>query len=86
VTSALPFGAVLGGRQRLVWRELPVAGLLVGLVLAFVLRAVHASIFSHGGAWVIGVTLGGVAILGIQDWRRARRTARAHSDLAPRTV
>src|SRR5207302_6329129 len=34
---------------------------------------VHGSIFAHGGAWVLGVTLGGAAVAGLGSWRVARR-------------
>ena len=72
-TSAVPFGALLAGRQRLDWRELPLGTLAAGVVLAFVLRSVHEGIFAHSGAWVIGGTLGGAAFATVQAWRRARR-------------
>jgi uncharacterized membrane protein len=74
-TSALPFAAILAGRQRLVWREIPPRGLLLGLAAAAALRAVHASIFAHGGAWVIGVLLAGAAISTRRAWLRAQRLA-----------
>src|SRR6185295_4720536 len=54
-TSAVPFAAILSGRQRLVVRELPWGMLGVGVLLAFALRSVHDSIFASGGAWVIAV-------------------------------
>jgi uncharacterized membrane protein len=44
-TSVLPFGAILAGRQSLIVRELPVAGMVVGLLLAVVLRTFHATLF-----------------------------------------
>jgi len=72
-TSAVPFGAILAGRQRLVWRELPYAALALCLAAAVWLRAVHGAIFDHGGAWVVGVVLGGAAAVGLVSWRRARR-------------
>lgn len=74
-TSALPLGAVLAGRQRLVWRELPLGALGVGLLGAYLLRSVHDGIFAAGGAWVIAVTVGGAVVLGIDAWRRDRRAA-----------
>ena len=72
-TSAVPFGAILAGRQRLVWRELPYAALALCLAAAVWLRAVHGAIFDHGGAWLVGVVLGGAAAVGLVSWRRARR-------------
>jgi len=76
-TSALPFAAILSGQQRLAWGELPAGALLGGLALALWLRTVHGAIFAHGGAWVIGVTIGGAAIFTLQEWRRARRLGSA---------
>jgi uncharacterized membrane protein len=75
VTSAVPFGAVLTGRQRIVWRELPAGALVAGLAVAAGLRAVHDSIFAHGGLWVIVAVVGGAAVFGWVGWRRARRLA-----------
>ena len=73
-TSIVPFAAILAGRQRLVWRELPLAPLAIGVVLAAGLRAVHGSIFAHGGAWVIVSVVGAAGIFTWQTWRRTRRT------------
>jgi len=81
-TSHVPFAAILAGRQQLVWRELPVASPLVGVGLAFALRAVHADIFAHGGAWVIGATLGGAAVFTVAAWLRTRQPA-AVRDVRP---
>ena len=77
VTSALPFAAVLAGRQRIVWRELPWSAFATGFAVSFALRAVHGSILSHGGAWVTGSVVGGAAILSFESWRRARLVVRA---------
>jgi uncharacterized membrane protein len=71
-TSAVPFAAILGGRQRLALRELPLGALAAGLAAAFLLRARHATLLSNGGAWVIGATVGGAAVLTIVSWWRAR--------------
>ena len=76
-TSAVPFAAILSGRQRLVWRELPLGALAAGLALAFTLRAVHGAIFAQHGTWVIAAVLGGAAIATLQSWRRARRLGAA---------
>jgi len=75
VTSAVPFAAIVARRQRLAWREIPPRGLVLGLAVAAALRAVHASIFAHGGAWVIGVVLAGAALSAGRAWRRAQRVA-----------
>ena len=74
-TSAVPFAAIIGGRQRLVWSELPVAPLAASLVVAAALRAVHASLFAYDGAYVIAGVVGGAGII---TWRSARRTRRTH--------
>ncbi len=84
-TSAIPFGAILAGRQHLVWRELPMGAVSVGLALAWGLRSVHDAIFAYDGAWIIGGTVGGALILSVQAWRRARRQ-QARVRLTPRTI
>jgi uncharacterized membrane protein len=61
-TSVVPFAAIIAGRQHVVWRELPIAVLTAGLVLAVAMRAVHDSIFAHGGLFVIAAVVGGGAI------------------------
>src|SRR5438552_3996435 len=76
-TSAVPFAALLAGRQRWVWSELPLGAFATGLAVAVVLRAVHGSIFAHGGAWVIVSVIGGAAIFTWQSARRARRLGAA---------
>jgi uncharacterized membrane protein len=76
VTSMLPFAAVLAGRQRIVWHELPWAALAVALAAAYALRVAHASIFAHGGRGVIAVVVGGAAVLALQSWRRTTRSPR----------
>jgi uncharacterized membrane protein len=88
VTSAVPLAAVLAGRQRIAWRELPLGALLLGAVLALALRHVHEGIFSSGGAWFIGVTVGGAAVLALQAWRRGRRVhpGAGGSTLRPREL
>ena len=75
-TSAVPFHAILLGRQRLVARELPLGALALGVVAAWGLRRGHASIFAHGGAWVVLAVVGGALLASIQAWRRAERRRR----------
>jgi uncharacterized membrane protein len=74
-TSGIPFAAIVAGRQRLVWRELPLGLLATSVVLTVALRWVHASIFAAGGAWIMAVTIGGVVLLEIAT--RVRRRAAA---------
>jgi uncharacterized membrane protein len=79
-TSTIPFAAILAGRQRLVWHELPFAGIALGLAAAWLLRSVHAGIFDHGGAWVTGSVVGGAfaaVALAARRERRVRAAARA---------
>jgi uncharacterized membrane protein len=72
-TSAIPFAAILSGRQRVAWRELPIVVLALGLGTALGLRYVHEHIFDHRGAWVVLVTVGGATAIMIASWRRDRR-------------
>lgn len=76
-TSLVPFAAVLAGRQRVVWRELPPAAVPIGLGVAYLLRGVHGAIFSDGGVWVIAAVGGGAALLGLQAWVAPRATGPA---------
>jgi uncharacterized membrane protein len=64
-TSMMPFAAIVSGRQRLVWQELPLKALLVGLGLVFALRAIHEQIFAFGGLLVIAAVIAGAGILGL---------------------
>lgn len=74
-TSAMPFAALIAGRQRLVWRELPLRALAGGLVVALLLRQFHGALFVGGGVWMIVAVIGGGVIASLQGWRRARRVA-----------
>lgn len=78
-TSGIPFAAIAVGRQRLAWRELPLGLLAASVLLTAALRSVHASIFAAGGAWIMGVIVGGVVLLEIAT-RARRRAAAAGSD------
>jgi uncharacterized membrane protein len=81
-SSLLPFAAIAAGRQRLVASELPYATLLLGLVLAWSLRAVHGHLFDHGGAYVIAaVVIGPLSIL-VGERRRERRGSRLTPTIA----
>jgi len=75
-TSAVPFAAMVSGRQRFVWRELPVAALAIGCGLAIMLRwRWHDAVLADGGAWIIGTFVVGALIAGSNAWRRSRRAA-----------
>lgn len=81
-TSAVPFAAIVAGRQPLAWRELPVAGLIFGLVLALAARAWHDSLFAGGGWWIVAVVVGGGSVAGTAAWRRSKRLAERRDGLA----
>ena len=70
-TSIVPFAAILTGRQRVVVRELPLGALALGGAAAWALGGpAHASIFAHGGAYVVIAVLGGAALASLQAWQR----------------
>ena len=71
-TSFWPFASQLRG-EPLVARELPWYALAGSLLVALWFRQVHASLFAHGGAWVILALLGGAVVASLNAWRRARR-------------
>jgi len=71
-TSIVPLAAIVAGRQRLVWRELP-AEAVMGIGVALGLRSWHDVILAHRGAWFIGFFIGGSIIFGVSAWRRSRR-------------
>ena len=75
VTSAVPFAAIIGGRQRLMPGELSITALAAGLVIAVVLRKVHAGIFALGGTWVIVAVVGGAGVFAWLSTRQAQRAA-----------
>jgi uncharacterized membrane protein len=82
VTSMIPFAAILSGRQRLVWRELPFGSLAAGIAVALLLRTRHDGVLAHGGVWLIVAVLGGAAVAGVQGYRRGRRVRRVRQGLA----
>ena len=69
-TSIVPFVAILTGRQRLGARELPVGALVLGAAAAWALNQAHASIFAHGGAYVVIAVVGGALLSSLQAWQR----------------
>lgn len=72
-TSMLPFAAIVSGRQRLVWSDVPFGPLAVGLASAVALRLGHDSLLAHHGLWLIVAILGGAAVATVQSFRRSRR-------------
>jgi uncharacterized membrane protein len=85
-TSALPFAAIVAGRQRLVLGELPWAHLAAGLAAAAWLRHAHDRLFAAGGAWIVGVAVGGALLITLDDWWRARLRGRNRGDARPATA
>jgi uncharacterized membrane protein len=73
-TSAVPFAAILGGRQRLVLAELPWKTLAVGTLVAVGIHRVHAGIMAYSGAPLISFVVGGSLVIGAIGVRRARRS------------
>jgi uncharacterized membrane protein len=73
VTSALPFAAIVAGRQRMVGRELPVRHIVAAIVLAIILRAIHGSIFAHSGWPFVAFTVATLGLIGVQPIVRARQ-------------
>jgi uncharacterized membrane protein len=71
-TSMLPFAAIVAGRQHIVWRELPVRGLIIALAAAVALRLVHDWILAYDGLLVVTAVIGGAGILGFLSSLRPR--------------
>jgi NnrU protein len=72
-TSMLPFAAIISGRQRLAWSELPWRGLSIGLAVAWALRTAHQWILAYDGALALGAVLIFVIFAGIASVVSARR-------------
>jgi uncharacterized membrane protein len=74
-TSAIPFVAILRGKQRLVLRELPWLTLLFGVGAAVGLRHVHAGILAyHGAPLALAAGGGGFVIAAIGTWRARKNS------------
>ena len=74
-TSMLPFAAIVSGRQKLVWSDLPFGPLAVGLASAVALRLGHDSLLADHGLWLIVAIVGGAAVATVQSYWRSRRTS-----------
>src|SRR5437588_3417136 len=81
----VPFAAIVSGRQRIAWQELPVKGLIVALAAAVMLRMIHDWIFANSGLFVIAGVIGGAGILGLlSSLRSGSKTHRTSlSDARP---
>ncbi len=84
-TSMLPFAAIISGRQRLAWSELPWRGLLIGLAVAWALRTLHQWILAYDGAPALGAVLIFVifawmaSVVSARRGRARHRSADAHT-------
>jgi uncharacterized membrane protein len=72
-TSAIPFVAIVRGRQPLALRELPWPALALGVLIAFGVRHLHEGIFAWYGAPFIVAVAGGGLLIGVINMRRERR-------------
>ncbi len=77
-TSAVPFAAILTGRQSIAWDEQPWGAFALGLALAWGLRMIHAHLFDFVGLGIVAVVLAGAAMatVGAEREAKARRNAR----------
>lgn len=71
-SSFVPFAAIVRGRQRLAWGDLPLGGIALGIVAAVLLRSAHPHLFARDGLWIVAATLGGALLATIQAWLRVR--------------
>jgi uncharacterized membrane protein len=71
-TSFWPFVAVIAKRQEIRWRDQPWFGYGVGIGASLGLYHVHAHIFDHGGAYVVGFVSVGSIIALFNSRARAR--------------
>jgi uncharacterized membrane protein len=82
-TSAVPFVAILRGRQRFAWREQPWLFLVLGLVVAWLLRTFHDRVFANDGSWfVLAVDGPTTCFVVLALWRR-RRSAQGLKQTPP---
>jgi uncharacterized membrane protein len=72
-TSAIPFLAILRGRQSLALGELPWKALALGVVIAILVQQLHRFVLAHSGAPFLVVIAGGSVVVGLVSMRRARR-------------
>jgi uncharacterized membrane protein len=72
-TSLVPLAAVLAGRQRIVWRELPWGSIAVSAVAVGGIRLVHDSLLAANGAWLVGIVLAGAAVAALPNLVRSLR-------------
>ncbi len=72
-TSFWPFVAIVTKRQRIRWHEQPWLAYAIGLGGSLVINELHAHIFDHGGAYIIGVVSLGSVVAIVNSKARARQ-------------
>ena len=84
-TSMVPFAAIVSGRQRIAWPELPIRVLTIAFAVAVTLRLIHDWIFAYGGLLVIAAVVGGPAIIALVSSLRGRSQSHGtpRSDTGP---
>ncbi len=75
-TSAVPFAAILRGKQRFAWREMPWLFVALGCGAAWLLRRVHADLFAADGVWLAGFIVVATTFFVGEAIVRSRRHAR----------
>lgn len=73
-TSAIPFGAILAGRQRLVLGELPWLFMLAGVGAGVGLHALHPDVLAHGGIGFIVAVVGLSWVIAVRALVATRRS------------
>ena len=72
-SSAVPFAAIVRGRQRLVLRELPWIAFAIGGAVAWLVWAHHDGVLAFHGAAVSGPVIAGSVTIGLIQLARTRR-------------
>ncbi len=75
-TSAIPLGAILTGRQRFAWREMPWPFIAAGLALAWGLRTAHPHLLAFDGVPFALAFNGVTAVFVVQGILRERTRSR----------
>ncbi len=73
-TSAVPFVAILRGRQRLALGELPWKTFALGSLVALGIQRAHDGIMEYSGAPLVAAVVGGSLVIGAIGVRRAKRS------------
>jgi uncharacterized membrane protein len=84
-TSAIPFAAIVDGRQPFAWRELSATSVALGVAAAIGLRSIHDRILAGGGLWLVVAVVAGAGIAGLASLWGARRI-RAHAAIRPASL